>query len=133
MQETMTIGRLAKAAGVNVETVRYYQRRGLIVEPNKPLGGHRRYPASAVRQLGFIREAQQLGFSLEEVKRLLECARGRNSKKVQKIAEEKFQVLTERIAELTTMRRKVKTLIHICKGGREVSSSTLIAYLLKGD
>ncbi len=63
MNEELTIGRLAKAAGVNVETIRYYQRRGLVDEPYKPLGGHRRYAPSAVSRVRFIKRAQQLGFS----------------------------------------------------------------------
>src|SRR3954468_16785809 len=79
MQSGMTIGRLAKAAGMNVETIRYYQRRGLLEEPKKPLGGHRRYPPQAVRQLAFIRRAQQLGFSLEEVKALLAFSDGHHA------------------------------------------------------
>ena len=72
MSETMTIGRLAKAAGVNVETIRYYQRRGLLLEPRKPPGGHRRYSSTVLRQVAFIRSAQQLGFTLEEIGKLLE-------------------------------------------------------------
>ena len=68
----MTIGRLAKEAGVNVETVRYYQRRGLLEEPQKPAGGHRRYQQSTLDRIAFIRRAQALGFSLAEIESLLE-------------------------------------------------------------
>jgi MerR family mercuric resistance operon transcriptional regulator len=67
----MTIGALARAAGVGVETVRYYQRRGLLAEPLRPMGGIRRYRADAVARLGFVRRAQEVGFSLDEVKTLL--------------------------------------------------------------
>ena len=56
MQEGVTIGRLAKAAGVNVETIRYYQRRGLIAEPHKPMGGHRRYPSRVMEQIAFVEQ-----------------------------------------------------------------------------
>ena len=59
MTEDLTIGRLAEGAGVNVETIRYYQRRGLLPEPSKPLGGHRRYTGAAVRRVRFIKRAQQ--------------------------------------------------------------------------
>lgn len=111
MQEEMTIGRLAKLAGVNVETIRYYQRRGLIAEPNKPLGGHRRYPARLVMQLGFIRRAQQLGFSLEEVKSLLRHADGKSPRETRVIAERKYEVLGARVAELNTMRRKLRAML----------------------
>ena len=67
-RDAMTIGHLAKEAGVNVETIRYYQRRGLLEEPEKPIGGHRRYPRVALDRIAFIRRAQKLGFSLAEVR-----------------------------------------------------------------
>ncbi|TMG91576.1 MAG: MerR family transcriptional regulator [Betaproteobacteria bacterium] len=71
MTDSITIGRLAQAAAVNVETIRYYQRRGLVGEPVKPLGGHRRYPPEAVKRVRFIKRAQNLGFTLDEVRGLL--------------------------------------------------------------
>jgi MerR family mercuric resistance operon transcriptional regulator len=111
MREGVTIGRLAKAAGVNVETIRYYQRRGLIAEPHKPLGGHRRYPPVVMEQIAFIRRAQQLGFSLAEVKSLMDLADGRNLKATRLIAEKKHATLDLHIAQLTTMRRRLKSLI----------------------
>ena len=111
MQEWVTIGRLAKAAGVNVETIRYYQRRGLIAEPHKPLGGHRRYPHVVMEQIAFIRRAQQLGFSLAEVKSLMELSDGRNLKATRLIAEKKHANLELHIAQLSKMRRRLKALI----------------------
>ena len=111
MQEGVTIGRLAKAAGVNVETIRYYQRRGLIAEPHKPLGGHRRYPPIVMEQIAFIRRAQQLGFSLAEVKSLMDLADGRNLRATRLIAEKKHANLELHIAQLNRMRRKLKSLI----------------------
>jgi MerR family mercuric resistance operon transcriptional regulator len=111
MQEGVTIGRLAKAAGVNVETIRYYQRRGLIAEPNKPFGGHRRYPSVVMEQIAFVRRAQQLGFSLAEVKSLMDLADGRNLKATRLIAEKKHASLELHIAQLSKMRRKLKSLI----------------------
>ena len=71
----LTIGRLADEAGVNVETIRYYQRRGLMAEPYKPINGHRRYAPDAVRRVHFIKRAQVLGFTLEEIGSLLELTR----------------------------------------------------------
>lgn len=115
MRDALTIGRLAKAAGVNVETVRYYQRRGLIDEPRKPPGGHRRYAASVIQQLGFIRRAQQLGFSLEEVKALLELAGGGSCRDALAMAEQKFEVLGARVAQLVQMRRELQGHIDSCK------------------
>ena len=111
MPEGVTIGRLAKAAGVNVETIRYYQRRGLIAEPHKPLGGHRRYPPVVMEQIAFIRRAQQLGFSLAEVKSLMDLSDGRNPKATRLIAEKKHANLELHIAQLSRMRRRLKALI----------------------
>jgi len=107
----MTIGRLAKAAGVNVETIRYYQRRGLLAEPSKPQGGHRRYPASAVERIAFVRRAQQLGFSLAEVKDLLQHSDGKNHRETRRIAERKHASLDLHISQLTAMRKRLKALI----------------------
>src|SRR5438552_468575 len=107
----MTIGRLANAAGVNVETIRYYQRRGLIDEPVKPPGGQRRYADAIVGRLGFIRRAQQLGFSLEEVKSLLVLAHGTRPADTRQIAERKYAELGRRTQQLNGMRRKLKQLI----------------------
>lgn len=133
MQEGMTIGRLAKAAGVNVETVRYYQRRGLIVEPSKPPGGHRRYPARVLIQMGFIRRAQQLGFSLEEVKGLLTLIDGKNPRETRLIAERKSEVLDSRIAELSSMRRKLKALISASRKLNGRGTCPIIAALSTSD
>ncbi|MGZ5038551.1 MAG: MerR family transcriptional regulator [Usitatibacter sp.] len=111
MQQGMTIGRLAKAAGVNVETIRYYQRRGLIGEPHKPLGGHRRYAPGVLEQIAFIRRAQQLGFSLAEVKSLMEHGDGRSLRETRAIAEKKYENLEIHIEQLNKMRKRLKALI----------------------
>lgn len=131
MQEAMTIGRLAKAAGVNVETVRYYQRRGLLREPHKPPGGHRRYSPNVVGQLAFIRRAQQLGFSLEEVKSLLELADASDCRDARGIAEQKHEALGARIAQLNGMRRELKRLIDACKRKARGAPCAFIAELKK--
>ena len=133
MQEAMTIGRLAKAAGVNVETVRYYQRRGLLREPHKPLGGHRRYSAAVVRQIAFIRRAQQLGFSLEEVKSLMELAEASGCRDARGIAERKYESLGVRVAQLNAMRAELKRLIDACKRRARGAPCPFIAELSKLD
>lgn len=107
----MTIGRLAKAAGVNVETIRYYQRRGLLPEPPKPPGGQRRYPATMLQRLGFIRRAQQLGFSLEEVRRLLELSVASPDGEALAMVERKLEVIGTRLAELQAMHAKLEALV----------------------
>jgi MerR family mercuric resistance operon transcriptional regulator len=131
MREGVTIGRLAKAAGVNVETIRYYQRRGLIAEPHKPAGGHRRYPGAVIEQIAFIRRAQQLGFSLAEVKALIELCGARNLKATRLIAEKKHANLDLHIAQLTRMRRKLKSLID--KSRKAVKGPCPIIEALRSD
>lgn len=111
MQQGMTIGRLAKAAGVNVETIRYYQRRGLVAEPSRPQGGHRRYPPGVIARIAFIRRAQQLGFSLAEVKDLLQHGAGNDHRETRRIAERKHASLELHIEQLSRMRRRLKALI----------------------
>jgi MerR family mercuric resistance operon transcriptional regulator len=125
----MTIGRLAKEAGVNVETVRYYQRRGLIDEPQKPAGGHRRYAPSALRRIAFIRRAQSLGFSLAEVESLITHADTRNSKETRQIAERKLSSLNLHIDQLRKMRDELKALIEKSRDGKGRGTDPIIAAL----
>ena len=115
MQEAMTIGRLAKVAGVNVETIRYYQRRGLIGEPHKPPGGHRRYPILVLARLNFIRRAQQLGFSLAEVKTLLDHADGKSPRETRRLAERKRDSLRVHVEHLQKMLAQLESLIDASK------------------
>jgi MerR family mercuric resistance operon transcriptional regulator len=123
MQGGMTIGKLAKAARVNVETIRYYQRRGLVGEPRKPPGGQRRYSPEVIARIGFIRRAQQLGFSLAEVKDLLQYSEGGGKREVRAIAQRKHDTLETHIAHLEAMRDRLRSLIAASKkaGGRDAS------------
>lgn len=118
MREGITIGRLAKLAGVNVETIRYYQRRGLIDEPTRPPGGHRRYDSDAiVARLAFIRRAQQLGFSLEEVKSLIKLsAAGARGTEARALCERKYAELGRRIEQLNEIRRRLRA--HIARSAK---------------
>ena len=129
MQDGMTIGRLAKAVGEHVETIRYYQRRGLIEEPRKPASGHRRYPGEVVNRIRFIRRAQQMGFSLEEVKSLLKLGDGRHAREVRQIAERKHELLEARIAQLAGMRKQLKDLIEESKRRAGRGTCPIIAAL----
>jgi MerR family transcriptional regulator, mercuric resistance operon regulatory protein len=113
----LTIGRVASAAGVNVETVRFYQRRKLLEEPTKPLGGVRRYPVEMVSRIRFIKRAQKLGFTLDEVQNLLSLEDGQNCKKTHDLAVKKLAVVEARITDLNRMRRMLKTLIAECETG----------------
>ncbi|MDI2129043.1 MerR family transcriptional regulator [Yinghuangia seranimata] len=100
-------GQLADAAGVNPQTLRYYERRGLLPEPERTLGGHRVYPPDAVALLRVIKAAQRLGFSLDEVAELLEAGRhhhGRDSGGLQARAAAKLAEIDARIADLQVIR-----------------------------
>lgn len=115
----MTIGRLAKAGGVGVETVRYYQRRGLLEEPQRAPGGMRRYGADAVARLGFIRRAQDVGFTLDEVKTLLLLGEVPNCRGARTLAAQKLEVVRARLRDLQRVRRALTELIERCDAGRE--------------
>ena len=116
----MTIGVLARTAGVNIETIRYYQRRGLIGTPRKPPGGVRRYAAHTLAQLRFIKRAQQLGFSLREIRGLLELGAGA-CVETRLLAETRLADIETRLHDLQAMRRTLARLIQACRAGREAT------------
>lgn len=118
----MTIGKLAQASGVHVETIRYYQRRRLLTEPPKPAAGVRRYGSDAVARVRFIKRAQELGFSLAEIERLLHLQEGQSCDAARKLAAEKLAVVDARLADLSRMRRALAELVRRCDAEqREVS------------
>jgi len=125
----LSIGSLASAAEVNVETIRYYQRRGLLEEPSKPLGGHRRYAVSAAKRVHFIKRAQQLGFTLEEIKELLLLEDGQSCRETRLLAEHKLALIEARIAGLSRMRRLLRGLIAECVDGKRPRACPIIATL----
>ena len=112
--EGLTIGKLARAAGVNVETVRYYQRIGLLEEPPRPSHGYRHYPQEAVARLRFIRRAQGLGFSLAEIHELL--ALGEEAcDDVRQRAEAKLEQVEAQIQDLKKLRALLRELVQRCE------------------
>ena len=118
----MTIARLAQAGGVGVETVRYYQRRGLLAEPPRPQGpgsggGVRRYGAQDVRRLRFVRSAQAAGFTLEQIGELLALDAGEDRERALALAQERLVELDARIAELEAARGALRRLAGACAGG----------------
>src|SRR4051812_24328689 len=129
----MTIGQLAEAAGVNVETVRYYQRRGLMSVPPRPMGGQRRYPDEALRQITFIRRAQDLGFTLDEITSLLVLAREGDWREARDYADQKREALAARVAELNRMRRQLARLVRRCDERRGREPSPFIRFLYGED
>lgn len=112
-----TIGGLAKAAGVGVETVRYYQRRGLLPEPPRPPGEIRRYGEADLQRLRFVRRAQSAGFTLEEIGELLALDRTDDRARVRALAAERLAALDARIAELRKSRAALERLRSSCASG----------------
>ncbi|WP_298135621.1 MerR family DNA-binding protein [Acidiferrobacter sp.] len=113
----MTIGDLAKAAHVSVETVRFYERRGLIKQPPRPYGGIRRYPGAFVRRIQFIKHAKSLGFTLAEIGDMLALSADDPSTcgEVQRLAEDKLALLREKSEALRFMESVLETLLADCR------------------
>lgn len=125
----MTIGRVAKAAGVNVETIRFYEQLGLVIQPPKPMRSFRLYPPETVLRLGFIKRAQQLGFSLGEIKSLLGLEEARSCRETHDLAVNKLHVVEARLADLGRMRRALKQLIVQCEAGNGKLACPIISTL----
>lgn len=121
---SLTIGRLAQAGGVGVETVRFYQRRGLLGTP--PRGeGARRYGLEDARRLRFIRQAQTAGFTLSEIKELLDLDAGEDHARARALAETRVEALNTRIAELQRARDALSRLAKAC-GDRRVGPCPIL-------
>jgi MerR family mercuric resistance operon transcriptional regulator len=114
MATSLTIGGLAQAAAVNTETVRYYQKRGLLPVPDRVLGGIRRYSAADVEQLRFIKRAQAVGFSLAEILTLLELRAKVCCSATRELALAKVQMIENRVDELQQMRAELAQWIADC-------------------
>lgn len=114
----LTIGKLARQAGVNVETIRYYQRRGLLPEPRKPLGGVRHYSESDNSRIHFIKSAQRLGFTLEEVSLLLKLEDGTHCVEAREIADQKLANVREKLADLKCIEAALAELVSKCEISR---------------
>ena len=118
MARKLKIGTIAKVAGVNVETIRYYQRRGLLSEPEKPHRGYRLYPADIVKHIRYIKRAQSLGFSLNEVAILLELDEPRICSTTRMMALDKIKAIDDKLEGLTSMRTALAALIQQSGTGR---------------
>jgi len=117
MATGMSIGRLAEAAGVNIETIRYYQRRGLLDEPPKPLDGYRRYLPEQVKRLRFIKRAQALGFTLDEVGALLTLDAACTCSETRALAVHKLALIEQKMADLAAMQQVLGGLVRQCDVG----------------
>jgi MerR family mercuric resistance operon transcriptional regulator len=131
-QELFTIGTLGKKAGVNVETIRFYQRRGLLAEPEKPFGGIRRYTENDVLRVRFIKEGQKLGFTLTEIAELLSLEDGRHCREAREIALRKLAAIRERIERLQGMERTLADLVEHCAENNDQAFCSIIAALNRG-
>ncbi len=125
----VSIGALANAAGVNVETVRFYQRRGLMREPARPHGGIRRYAAADLGRVRFIKAAQRLGFSLDEVAELLKLDDGTQCHVARSLAERKRAEVREKLSNLRRIEAALGELVARCKSARGNVSCLLISTL----
>jgi MerR family mercuric resistance operon transcriptional regulator len=114
--QSLTIGKLAAAGGVGVETVRFYQRRGLLGTPTR-YGAVRRYGTEDVRRLRFIRQAQAAGFTLEQIRELLDLDASDDRTRARALANDRVKALDAKIAELQKARDALRRLARECGGG----------------
>ncbi len=114
----MTIGRVASAAGVSIDTLRFYERQGLVARPRRNFSGYRLYSSDVLDRLGFIHDAKALGFSLREIKELLSLGvkSTRECGPVTRKAEAKLVAMNEEIKRLNRMRRTLEKMIRDCGG-----------------
>jgi MerR family mercuric resistance operon transcriptional regulator len=131
MREVLTIGEVAKAAEIGVETIRFYEREGLIAEPPRRASGYRQYPREAIRRLRFIRRAKELGFTLREIGELLSlrvdpsttCA------DVRAMARAKIEDIDGRVAELHRIKDVLERLARSCRGKGPTSECPILDIL----
>ena len=113
----LTIGKFAAAEGVGVETVRFYQRRGLLTLPERRSAGFREYSEADRWRLAFIRRARQLGFTLGEIGELLGPAEARSTDEIVRAAEAKLEAIEEQARNLAVLRCKLRRLVQVCEHG----------------
>jgi MerR family mercuric resistance operon transcriptional regulator len=131
--KALTIGRLAKEARVNLETVRYYERQGLLPRPPRSASGYRLFPVEAARRLRFIRRAQELGFSLGEIRELLSLRVSRTAKNadVRKRTEAKIADIEAKIKSLDSMKKTLRKLTNACEGCGPIGECPILESLDK--
>lgn len=124
----LTIGRVAREAHVAIDTVRYYEREGLLEKPARTSSGYRQYPADAVARLRFIRQAKDLGFTLSEIRELLalKVAPGKSCADVRARAEAKITDIEQRLAQLNRMKRALAKLAASCSGRGPTSKCPIL-------
>lgn len=127
----LTIGRLADEVGINLETVRFYERQGLLPKPPRSTSGYRMFPADASRRLRFIKRAQELGFSLNEIRELLTLRTSprTTSAEIRKRAEAKITDIEGKIKSLDAMRKSLHKLAKSCAGCGPLSDCPILESL----
>jgi MerR family copper efflux transcriptional regulator len=125
----LSIGKLAKLAGVNIDTVRYYERNGLLAPSTRLASGYRRYGDLELARLRFIRRAQKLGFSLKEINSLLGLSARRNVAQVKRAAQAKLADVETRIADLQRVRAGLSILVDACPGHGQASDCPILRAL----
>ena len=131
--ENLTIGAMAAEAGVNVETVRFYQRKGLMHEPSRTIGSVRRYGAADLGRVRFIKSAQRLGFSLDEIGQLLKLEDGTHCDEAREQAQHKLIDVRAKLADLQGMETALVDLVSRCSAARGRIRCPLIATLQSVD
>ncbi|MCC7516372.1 MAG: MerR family transcriptional regulator [Pseudomonadales bacterium] len=125
---TLTIGRLAKQAGVGVETIRYYQQRGLLPVPAGN-GSYRQYPVALVERIGFIKRAQELGFSLDEIMELLQMDESMERDNIRQLAAKKAAQIQQKIDDLQRIQTTLQALVSCCANTGTQTPCPIIATL----
>jgi MerR family transcriptional regulator, copper efflux regulator len=131
--ESLGIGQLAKRGGVGIDTVRYYERNGLLAPHGRLASGYRRYGELELTRLRFIRRAQALGFALKEIKELLALSAQRDVARVKRSAQSKLGDIETRIADLARMRDGLATLIEACPGHGRAADCPILRALTDED
>lgn len=133
--ETLTIGELARRSGVNLETIRYYERRYLLAKPARSASGYRMFPPELVRRVRFIKHAQALGFTLKEIKDLLSLRveHGTTCQTVKSQAEAKLLSITEKIRSLQATKKALERVTAACTGRGPASECPILESLDEED
>jgi MerR family transcriptional regulator, copper efflux regulator len=124
----LTIGEVAEQGGVHIETLRYYERRGLLEKPPRSASNYRQYPEAAVRRVRFVKRAQALGFSLNDIKELLslQAAPEAGCAEIRAHAEAKMKAIEDKIRSLTAMKKALSTLVVECSGEGPLSDCPIL-------
>lgn len=129
MSRPSTISLVAKSLNLNVETIRYYERRGLIEQPEKPLQGYRVYPEQTIQRIQFIKRAKELGFTLDEIENLLRLGDS-HCEDIQEIAEDKLDTIQTKIDDLESLRLVLNKLVIQCRTNPDRSHCPIVEALL---